>query len=104
MTKLTAEGYCGKQHTLDELEACADCSAIHKVQSSVGIRDIGAEAGMQPINETHSAIKTAVAKRNEEEYRRIWNSAIECAYHIAIKASESPEGIKVAEEVRKLKK
>lgn len=35
--------------------------------------------GIEPLNETHAQIKTAVAKRNEEEYKRIWNSAIEAA-------------------------
>lgn len=37
------------------------------------------ELSSKPINETHAQIKTAVAKRNEEEYKRIWNSAIEAA-------------------------
>lgn len=31
------------------------------------------------LNETHVKIKTAVAKRNEEENRRTWNAAIEAA-------------------------
>lgn len=63
-----------------------DCS-----QPTVGITDIGTEMGMHPI------VGTAVAKRNEEEYKRIWNAAIEAAAKVVETNGE-------ARHVRDLKK
>jgi len=58
----------------------AQCICIKKPPANLGqpIKIVGIS---EPINETHAQIKTAVAKRNEEEYKRIWNSAIEAAAH-----------------------
>lgn len=84
MKKLTAEGYCGKQHTLDELEACADCSAIYKTQSSVGIRDISSEC----ITDYEISI---------------WNAAIEAAA-LVIPKYEDDKMSDIVEAIRKLKK
>lgn len=55
----------------------------------------------EALNETHAQIKTAVAKRNEEEHRRIWNAAIEAA---ASKLDELSADKYRANEIRKLKK
>lgn len=56
---------------------------------------------LEPINETHKQIKTAVVKRNEEEYKRIWNVAIEA---VAKHLDEMGEEERISIYVREMKK
>lgn len=48
-------------------------------------------------------IKTAVAKRNEEEFRRTWNAAIEAAA-LVIPKYEDDKMSDIVEAIRRLKK
>lgn len=59
------------------------CICIKPVNLGQPIKIVGID---EAFNETHAQIKTAVAKRNKEEYKRIWNSAIEAAATICADA------------------
>lgn len=57
---------------------CYLCDAV-KPEQCICIKKSVSVGIEEAINETHAHIKTAVAKRNEEEYKRIWNAAINAA-------------------------